>query len=92
MLAKAIKSDPLLAGTRLVMMTSLDRQEDASAMRAAGLDAYLTKPVKHTQLFDSLTKVMGNETRPPSAPAGGRQRRGRRRGAPLCHPGLDRGG
>jgi two-component system sensor histidine kinase/response regulator len=62
MLAKAIKADPLIAGTRLVMMTSLDRQEDASAMHAAGLDAYLTKPVKHAQLFESLSKVMGGES------------------------------
>ena len=60
MLAKAIKADPILAETRLVMMTSLDRQEDAAAMLAAGLDAYLTKPVKHAQLFESLTKVIGS--------------------------------
>jgi CheY-like chemotaxis protein len=40
------------------MMTSLDRHEDAAAMRAAGLDAYLTKPVRHAQLFESLSKVV----------------------------------
>jgi len=60
MLARTIKADPLLAGTRLVMMTSLDRQDSASVMRAAGLDAYLTKPVKHSQLFETLTKVVGS--------------------------------
>ncbi len=42
-------------------MTSLDRQEDADAMQAAGLDAYLTKPVKHAQLFEALSKVLGSE-------------------------------
>jgi len=61
MLAKAIKADPLIAGTRLVMMTSLDRREDAAAMSAAGLDAYLTKPVKHAQLCEALSKVIGSE-------------------------------
>jgi CheY-like chemotaxis protein len=61
MLAKAIKADPRIAGTRLVMMTSLDRREDAAAMSAAGLDAYLTKPVKHAQLCESLSKVMGSQ-------------------------------
>jgi two-component system sensor histidine kinase/response regulator len=68
MLAKAIKADPLLAGTRLVMMTSLDRQEDSAAMEAAGLDAYLTKPVRHAHLFESLSKVIANETRQPARP------------------------
>jgi len=61
MLAKAIKADPLIAGTRLVMMTSLDRHEDAAAMSAAGLDAYLTKPVRHAQLFESLSMVIGTQ-------------------------------
>ena len=37
MLAKAIKADPLIAGTRLVMMTSLDRQRMRQTMRPAGL-------------------------------------------------------
>jgi signal transduction histidine kinase/DNA-binding response OmpR family regulator len=62
MVAKAIKADPLISGTLLVMMTSLDRQEDAATMRAAGLDAYLTKPVRHAQLFDSLSKVVAMDT------------------------------
>ena len=68
MLAKAIKADPLLACTRLVMMTSLDRQEDSAAMQAAGLDAYLTKPVRHAHLFESLTKVIANESSHPARP------------------------
>ena len=71
MLAQAIKADPLIAGTRLVMMTSLDRHEDARAMHEAGLDAYLTKPVKHAQLFESLTKVIGAGHSP--APGGFKQ-------------------
>ena len=71
MLAHAIKRDPALAGTRLVMMTSLDRHEDAATMREAGFDAYLTKPVKQSQLFDSLSTVWGNaeslrQTAPPA--------------------------
>jgi PAS domain S-box-containing protein len=66
MLAKAIKADPLIAGTRLVMMTSLDRHEDAAAMSAAGLDAYLTKPVRHAQLFESLSRVIASEAAHPA--------------------------
>jgi two-component system, sensor histidine kinase and response regulator len=77
MLAKAIKADPLICGTLLVMMTSLDRHEDAATMHAAGLDAYLTKPVRHAHLFESLSKVAASHSacdagdhhsRPVSAP------------------------
>jgi PAS domain S-box-containing protein len=73
MLAKAIKAEPLIASTRLVMMTSLDRQEDANTMRAAGLDAYLTKPVKQAQLFEALSKVLGSESGPAPGSAAPRQ-------------------
>jgi PAS domain S-box-containing protein len=72
MLAKAIKADPLIAETRLVMMTSLDRQKDAATMRAAGLDAYLTKPVRHAQLFESLSKVVANDCGPAVNPGHGK--------------------
>jgi PAS domain S-box-containing protein len=62
MLARAIKADPVIAATQLVMMTSLDRHEDAASMHSAGLDAYLTKPVRHAQLFESLSKVIAVDT------------------------------
>ncbi len=57
-LARTIKKDPRFATTRLVMLTSVDRQEDPDALRETGVDAYLTKPVKQSQLFDCLSMVM----------------------------------
>ncbi|MEJ7808200.1 MAG: ATP-binding protein, partial [Telluria sp.] len=45
-LARAIKSAPAIAAVRLVMMTAWGHRGDGAAARAAGVAAYLTKPVR----------------------------------------------
>ena len=57
-LGRRIKADPELAGVRLVMMTSMGSRGDASRLEQLGFAAYLTKPVKQSQLFDCLMVVM----------------------------------
>lgn len=59
-LARAIKANPILAGTHLVMLTSAGVRANASTAGAAGIAAYLTKPVRQSQLFDCLTTVVSN--------------------------------
>ena len=58
-LARAIKADPAIAATRLVLLTSLGRRGDASAAHQAGFAAYLTKPIRKDQLALCLSTVMG---------------------------------
>jgi signal transduction histidine kinase/CheY-like chemotaxis protein len=58
--ARAIKADPALKETRLVLLTSLGLRGDAEAARQAGVSAYLTKPVRPSQLFDCLAMVMSS--------------------------------
>ena len=58
-LGRAIKADPQLQGALLVMMTSLGLRGDARRLEEIGFSAYLTKPVKQSQLHDCLATVLG---------------------------------
>jgi PAS domain S-box-containing protein len=58
-LAQAIKADPAIAATRLIILTSLGRVMTPAELKAAGIDAYLVKPVKQSRLFDCLVDVVG---------------------------------
>ena len=57
-LARVIKADPELASLRLVLLTSLGQRGDANAALEAGFAAYLTKPVRKTQLEECLSSVV----------------------------------
>ena len=58
-LARAIKADPAIAGTRLIILTSMGYMHTQEEMKAAGVEAYLVKPVKQSRLFDCLVNVIG---------------------------------
>lgn len=63
----AIKADKKIKDTRLVMMTSMGQRGDAKRMEEIGFAAYLTKPVRQSDLFDCLASVLknGGEKKPP---------------------------
>ncbi len=56
-LGRAIKADPRLRGTVLVMLTSLGQKGDALRLKAAGFAAYLLKPARQSELLGSLVNV-----------------------------------
>jgi len=58
MLGEQIKGDPAIASTRLIMLTSLGNQMDAEAMKKAGIEACVLKPVKQSRLFNRIAEVM----------------------------------
>lgn len=58
-LAHAIKADPALAAVKLILLTSIGQRGQGEQARQAGIDAYLTKPVHHAQLFSAVATVMG---------------------------------
>ena len=59
-LAKQIKSDHTISPTRLVLLTSVGQRGDAKAAQDAGLDAYLTKPIRQSLVFECLGLVLGH--------------------------------
>ncbi len=62
-LARQIKRDQRLRNTPVVMLTSVGRAGDAERCRRLGVDAFLTKPVKHSDLLDTLATLFGVSTR-----------------------------
>ena len=58
-LGRAIKRDPILKDTRLIMLTSVGGRGDAARFAEAGFDAYLTKPIKQSSLYDCIAVVIG---------------------------------
>jgi signal transduction histidine kinase/CheY-like chemotaxis protein len=79
MLTRRIRQDRRLARMPIVMLTSLGHRDGAARGKKAGVDAYLSKPVKHSDLLDALATVLGVSTRHPHkgppAPALGKQPR-----------------
>ncbi|MCX7016681.1 MAG: response regulator [Candidatus Sumerlaeota bacterium] len=64
-LGKRIKSDSAIRQTLLVMMTSIGLRGDAARFEQIGFAAYLTKPVKQSQLYDCLATVIGRHQAAP---------------------------
>jgi two-component system sensor histidine kinase/response regulator len=60
-LGEAILRDPLLARTRLIMLTSMDREGDIKHFADAGFAAYIAKPLRRRELLRCLRKVLGHE-------------------------------
>ncbi len=57
--ARAIRAEATLAALPLVLVSSVGLRGDAAQARQAGINAYLTKPLRHAQLFQTLAAVMG---------------------------------
>ncbi|MBU1170150.1 MAG: response regulator [Proteobacteria bacterium] len=64
-LGESIKSDPSLWDTILVMLSSHGQRGDAGRLKKIGFSAYLTKPLKRTQLYECLDLVMDEVNKHP---------------------------
>jgi len=53
-LGRKIRQRPELATMRMILMTALGSRGDAAILEEIGFDAYLTKPIRRSQLHDCL--------------------------------------
>lgn len=69
-LARTIRAETRMADTRLLMFSAHHENMDDAALRAAGIDAYLTKPAPFAQLRSKLLALLaGVQPGPGYAPA-----------------------
>jgi len=77
-LADRIRNDRRYTGIKLVMLTSSCDPEDIARCRKMGISAYLTKPIKQSELFDVVVSVIGESVvKTPKSSEKPRSRRGR---------------
>ncbi|MGL4396412.1 MAG: response regulator [Hyphomicrobium sp.] len=55
---RRIKADPRLAATRIVLATSLNWDGDHAAMRDAGIEAIITKPIRRHDLISVTARAI----------------------------------
>ncbi len=61
-LANLINANPQLNGVPVVMLTSTGQPADAVLCRQSGLAAYLTKPIRQSELRAAIAQVLGGDS------------------------------
>jgi two-component system sensor histidine kinase/response regulator len=61
--ARAIRRDPALARTRLLLLTAFGRRrQDIVAFQTAGIEAFAMKPLRRTQVCDAVARLLTAES------------------------------
>jgi CheY-like chemotaxis protein len=59
MVAKAIRDDKRFEPVTIMMLSSADRPDDFERCQALGINLYVRKPVKHSELWDAIQSALG---------------------------------
>jgi PAS domain S-box-containing protein len=59
-LIEHIQRDPDFSAATILMLTSSDRRGDYARSKKLGISAYLTKPIKQSDLLDAIMMAMGD--------------------------------
>jgi CheY-like chemotaxis protein len=58
-LAEKIRENPRFAGVKVIMLSSIGQRGEVSRCNQLKIDGYLTKPIRQSDLFDSILTVLG---------------------------------
>lgn len=58
-LSEKIRQNPANIGISIMMLTSLDKNTDASRCRDLGISAFLVKPIRQSYLLDGILNTLG---------------------------------
>jgi CheY-like chemotaxis protein/nitrogen-specific signal transduction histidine kinase/HPt (histidine-containing phosphotransfer) domain-containing protein len=58
---RAIKADPELEDVLVIILTSIGIRGDVARLEALGCAGYLTKPIKQSQLFDTIITIWSRQ-------------------------------
>jgi CheY-like chemotaxis protein len=64
-MVRTIRKDPQFAGLRLVMLSSVSELDATGQWLGAGVDAFLNKPVRQSELYNCLSAVLGDDAARP---------------------------
>ena len=67
-LINRVRKDPALKGLKIMILTSSDRLGDIVRCRDLDVQAYLTKPVKQSELLDAILLAQGSRLAAGAAP------------------------
>ncbi len=64
-LARSIRANPAISGTRLVVLGPVGSHALAKEAQAAGVDACLVKPIRQSELYECLVHLFTDSKSPP---------------------------
>jgi CheY-like chemotaxis protein len=64
-----IKQNPRLSKSVVIMLTSAGFRGDAARCRELGIQGYLTKPIKRSDLLEAINAVLGSQTEAEASPS-----------------------
>jgi two-component system sensor histidine kinase/response regulator len=67
--SRRIKQDAKLSRSAVIMLTSAGLRGDAARCRELGIKAYLTKPIKRSDLLEAIKMVLGSQAQVEENPA-----------------------
>ena len=60
--ARRIKETPSLCGATIMMLTSADKRGDVARCRELGIEVYVMKPIKASELLEAIMEALGTPT------------------------------